>query len=68
VQYFWILDAAVRIGSSLKVCLKVLISNFTRAVGAEVRKVIHDGWPISQTVAADLEAGMVAAVYNNYVD
>jgi len=26
-------------------------------VGAEVRKVIHDGWPISQTIATDLEGG-----------
>lgn len=26
-------------------------------VGTEIRKVIHDGWPISQTIATDLEAG-----------
>ena len=26
-------------------------------VGAEVRKVIYDGWPITQTIATDLEAG-----------
>ncbi|KAF9649469.1 hypothetical protein BDM02DRAFT_1817741 [Thelephora ganbajun] len=26
-------------------------------LGAEVRKVIHDGWPMSQTIATDLEAG-----------
>ena len=36
-------------------------------VGAEVRKVIHDGWPISQTIATDLEAGVVS-VCNNYAD
>jgi len=26
-------------------------------VGAELRKVVHDGWPVSQVIGADLEAG-----------
>ena len=29
-----------------------------KIVGTELRKVIHDGWPVSQTIATDLEAGM----------
>ena len=29
----------------------------SRIVGIAVRKVIRDGWPISQTIATDVEAG-----------
>ena len=28
-------------------------------VGAEVRKVVRDGWPISQIIATDIEEGML---------
>ena len=28
-------------------------------MGVEVRKIIHDGWPMPHTIATDLEAGMV---------
>jgi len=36
------------------------LNNLTgpKIVGTELRKVIHDGWPMSQTIATDLEAGM----------
>jgi len=37
-------------------------------VGAEVRKIIYDGWPILQAVATDIHAGMHLVVYTNDVD
>jgi hypothetical protein len=45
----------------LGVCLDDLTDNFAPGcvVGAEVRKVIHDGWPMSHAIATDLRAGMV---------
>jgi hypothetical protein len=33
------------------------------AVGTDLRKIVYDGWPISQTLATDLEAGMRLAYY-----
>jgi hypothetical protein len=33
------------------------------AVGTDLRKIVHDGWPVSQALGADLEAGMGLAYY-----
>jgi hypothetical protein len=45
----------------LGVRLDDLTDNFApgRVVGAQVRKVIHDGWPMSHAIATDLRAGIV---------
>ena len=59
MRYFWTLDAVVSISPFPKFALIADRRFLSRIVGAEVRKVIHDGWPMSHAIATDLRAGMV---------
>ena len=60
MRYFWTLDVAVRISSSPVFVVSMTDRWFLfRVVGAEVRKIIRDGWPMSHAIATDLRAGTV---------
>ena len=50
----WVLPCEFR---SPSVCFLCKMTD-VRIVGTDLRKIVYDGWPISQTIASDLEAGM----------
>ena len=44
---------------SILSCVLIIV----RTVGTDLRKIINDGWPIPQTIATDLEAGIEPGRY-----
>lgn len=60
MRYFWILGAVVSTPAYFGLCLDGLTRVFASvyAVGVDVRRVSHDGWPVAQIIATDLVPGM----------